>query len=119
MAMVLVVDDEDVLLEMLASLVEESGHSPVMATNGREALEILTNAPRLPGLVISDVMMPQMNGIDLAKAIKANPRFHNVPLILMSAAAAPAAKELADAFIAKPFNIDHVEALITHFVGEG
>ncbi|MBA3945018.1 MAG: response regulator [Herpetosiphonaceae bacterium] len=115
MASVLVVEDEGVLLEMLAALVEESGHHPIMATNGQEALNVLQNTQELPALIISDIMMPQMNGIALAHAVHSDPRLHHLPLILMSAAGTPP-PAIANHFIAKPFNIDDLEGLILRYV---
>ncbi|GAC1384195.1 MAG: hypothetical protein NVSMB42_01820 [Herpetosiphon sp.] len=116
MAVVLVVEDEDVLLEMLAAVVEDAGHSVLVATNGQEALLLLDQQLEPPDLIISDIMMPQMNGLALAEAVRANPRFKKVPLVLMSAAISPSVKSIADQFVAKPFNIDHVESLILQYV---
>ena len=52
MAAVLVVEDEDVLLEMVAALIEDNGYRAVLATNGREALEVLQSEPEPPLLII-------------------------------------------------------------------
>lgn len=117
MALVLVVEDEDVLREMLAELVEESGHRPLTAANGREALAVLHDANETPGLVISDVMMPQMNGINFAQALRADPRFEHVPLILMSAGVLGAIDNVANRFVSKPFDIEAIENLIAQYVG--
>lgn len=94
MAKVMVVDDEDVLLEMLATLIEDLGHQAITATNGQEALALLSSTRESPALVLSDVMMPRMNGVDLARAIKTHPDFQSIPVLLMSAAFRP----LADAW---------------------
>lgn len=115
MASVMVVDDEDVLLEMIAALIEDVGHRAVVATNGREALEALYAESQLPLLIISDVMMPQMDGIALAKAIKSDPRWRDVPIVLMSAASRPPADGVADHFIHKPFDLDRIETLIEQY----
>ncbi len=115
MASVMVVDDEDVLLEMISALIEDSGHRAVVATNGREALAMLQAEPEPPLLIISDVMMPQMNGIALAQAVKTDPRFQNVPIVLMSAAGRPPQHSNADHFIPKPFDLEHIEVLIEHY----
>jgi CheY-like chemotaxis protein len=117
MPSVLVVDDEDVLLEMVAGLIEDLGYRVLMATNGREALKALEAEPEPPLLVLSDVMMPQMNGIALARAIKTHPRFQCVPIVLMSAATRPSTDGLADHFIHKPFDLEHIERLIEQYNG--
>lgn len=115
MASVMVVDDEDVLLEMIAALIEDIGHQAVVATNGKEALAALKNADELPLLVISDVMMPQMDGIALARAIKTDPRSCDVPIVLMSAASRPPENGVADHFIHKPFDLERIEILIEQY----
>lgn len=117
MALVLVVEDEDVLREMLAEVIEDSGHQPITATNGREALSTLLSEPGRFSLVISDVMMPLMNGIAFGQALKANPQFQHVPLVLMSAGVPPAIEGLADVFVRKPFDIEAIEALLIRYVG--
>jgi CheY-like chemotaxis protein len=117
MTSVMVVDDEDVLLEMVAALIEDLGYRAVVATNGREALVALEAELEPPLLIISDVMMPQMNGIALAQAVKKHPRFQRVPIVLMSAATRPQTDGVADHFIHKPFDLDHIERLIELYDG--
>src|SRR5215468_6940963 len=104
MVSVMVVDDEDVLVEMLAALVEDLGYVPIVAINGREALAKLTNLEEAPSVIIADVMMPQMNGLEFADAVRRDPRHVSVPIILMSAGAAPKNANTTDHFIAKPFD---------------
>lgn len=116
MAKVLVVDDEDVLLEMLAALVEDLGYESITATNGREALARLQEAHDLPELILSDVMMPRMNGLEFAATLKNDPHLRNVPIILMSAANRPREAMVADHFIHKPCDIDVLAALIEVYV---
>ncbi len=116
MALVMVVDDEDVLLEMLATLVEDLGHEPLTATNGHEALAVLASTPEPPALILSDVMMPRMNGVDLARALKTQPAYKSVPVLLMSAASRPVNGAVADHFIHKPFDLNAVADLIEHYI---
>lgn len=116
MPFVLVVDDEDVLLEMIAALIEDMGLRAVTATNGQEALELLQSSPDPPVLIISDVMMPQVNGVALARAVKQDRRLKNVPIVLMSAAGRSPQNGLATHFLHKPFDIDRLEELIAQYV---
>lgn len=116
MAKVLIIDDEDVLLEMIVALIEELGYQPLTATNGREALNTLQASTELPALILSDVMMPHMNGVEFARTIKSDPRFRHVPLVLMSAAGPPHHDDLAEQFIHKPFDVDDLSALIKRYV---
>jgi CheY-like chemotaxis protein len=116
MPRVMVVDDEDVLVEMLAALIEDMGLQTIVATNGEDALASLVDAPEAPALILSDVMMPRMNGVELARAIKAHPRLQGVPIVLMSAAGRPSGTHTADGFINKPFDLDTLANLIEHYV---
>lgn len=116
MARVMVVDDEDVLLEMIATLIEDLGHESVSATSGQEALRYLKDGHEPPSLVISDVMMPRMNGVELLNAIRADTRLQSVPVVLMSAAGRPAHAHNASFFLHKPFELDTLADLIEQFV---
>ncbi len=104
------------MLDVLASVVEECGHQPITAANGREALQVLRASSALPGLILSDVMMPHLNGVALAQALRADPQLQHIPLVLMSAAAAAEARHVADVFISKPFNLEQLEAVIKHYM---
>lgn len=116
MARILVVDDEDVLLDMIASLLEELGYHPLKATNGRQALVRLAAEPEPPALIITDVMMPQMGGAELVRAIRADVRLRAVPVILMSAAGRLRDSHLADGFLHKPFDLDTLAEMVARFV---
>ena len=113
---IMIVDDEHVLVDMVASLIEDLGLQTLVAANGQEALESLQHMQHAPALILSDVMMPRMNGVELANAVKGDPRLHNVPVILMSAAGRPVDTNVADGFIHKPFDLDLLIDLIERYV---
>jgi|SRR5579859_3379574 len=117
MAQVMVVDDEDILVELIAALIEDLGHAAIGATNGFEALNFLSQVEP-PDLIISDIMMPRMSGIELVRAIRADARMQRVPIILMSAAGWPRPSTVADGFIAKPFELDALANLIERSITE-
>src|SRR5687767_12464537 len=79
---VLVVEDSPTQAAQLLHILERNGHLPRLARNGEEALSCLQERP--PELVITDVMMPVMNGYQLCKAIRNDSRFRNIPVILLS-----------------------------------
>lgn len=116
MALVLVVDDEEVLLEMIAVLVEELGHESVIASSGCEALTLLHHQTAMPNLVITDIMMPAMSGLELAQHIRDDERLATVPIILISAGGKPPSTHPADHFLPKPFSIEQMVSLIEHCV---
>lgn len=119
MPWILIVDDENVLVEMVASLIEDMGLQPQTAANGEEALRQLLGQAQRPALVISDIMMPRMNGLELASAVKQHPALKQVPVILMSAAGKPSDPSIADGFIHKPFDMDMLVELIEGYMARG
>ncbi|MBC8076419.1 MAG: response regulator [Chloroflexales bacterium] len=110
------VDDEEVLAEMIASLVEDLGHEARVASNGREALRSLSTITYSPALIISDIMMPHMSGLELVQVLRADPRYSAVPIILMSAAPQSGDTQDANLFIPKPFDINRLISLIEGYI---
>lgn len=104
---ILVVDDEAPIVELLCMVLEEEGFSVTGATSGYRAAELIrTNAP---DLVLTDVMMPGMNGYDLAQlARETRPETR---VVLMSAAVQPPS-DRPFPFIAKPFDLSTMIGLI-------
>jgi CheY-like chemotaxis protein len=114
MAMILIVDDEEPLREFLGMLLEEAGYEVRTAIHGAQALEIVEQEQ--PDLVISDVMMPLINGIELCRRLKAA---EDIPVILMSAAGRELAEHAgADAFVSKPFDLAYMESLVEYWLPE-
>ena len=82
-AMILVVDDEAVVVCMLAMRLRDHGYRVMEARNGREALESF--AKEAPALVITDYQMPVMSGLELAQGLLADPSSRNIPVIMLTA----------------------------------
>jgi len=104
---ILIVDDEFTSAEVLAVVLRDDGFRVTVASNGRQALDRLEEAS--PDLIVTDLMMPVMNGVEMARAVRARPRFARVPILLISSVAEsalggqPAAH---DGFLRKPFGLD-------------
>jgi two-component system chemotaxis response regulator CheY len=118
MKTVLVVDDELAIADMLRATLEEEGYHVMIGANGREALDLL--ATDGADLVISDLMMPGLDGQSLYRALKADPRHAAMPIVLMSAVGdALLEKGLAhDGFLTKPFHIDEALRLVERLIGK-
>jgi len=104
---VLVVDDDPVILRLLQVNFELEGIEVVTAADGDDGLKIAQSDP--PDLVISDIMMPKVNGLELLGALRSSPDTASLPVILLSAKAQVAdvqrGLELgADDYITKPFD---------------
>ncbi len=104
---ILVVDDDYMLLQNIILILELYGFSTLRATGAREALEII--ALNKPNLIISDVMMGDIDGFQFLKLLKENISYRDIPVILLTALADVVDKNKgmsvgAQAFITKPFN---------------
>jgi CheY-like chemotaxis protein len=101
---ILVVEDDLAAAEALSYLLELQGYRIVTATQGREALDRM--AERRPDLVLSDIMMPVMDGLELAAEIQRRPELAGLPVVLMSAAheVLQRAGALAAALLPKPLD---------------
>ena len=104
----LVVEDNDDFRAFLVNCLKEY-YQVFEAANGKQALEVLTYEQI--SIVISDVMMPIMDGIELCRKIKMDIRYSHIPIILLTARTAKenvldALKEGADEYVTKPFNLD-------------
>lgn len=80
---ILVVDDQDKNLQLLGSHLHKEGYDVIFANSGAEALEIVNND--LPDLILLDVMMPEMDGYEVCKRLKADPKTAEVPVIFVTA----------------------------------
>jgi DNA-binding response OmpR family regulator len=112
-ARILVVDDDPTIRSVLEALLEDEGFTPVMAANGRQAVEIVESNP--PELVLMDLMMPVMSGVEAVRSLKSNPVTASIPIIAMSAGfilRESIDDLLADSIISKPFDLDALIANI-------
>jgi CheY-like chemotaxis protein len=100
---ILIVEDEYGLAELLRDMLTELGYDVSLAINGRLALEVLRE--REIHLVLTDVMMPVMDGPELARAMRADRRHRRIPIVMMTslAAAVPSTPGLYEVVLAKPF----------------
>jgi CheY-like chemotaxis protein len=91
MKKVLIVDDEEDLLQMLAKRLTVSGYSVITANNGRDAIDLAKS--QSPDLIILDIIMPEMDGGEVASELKDYPATKNIPLILLTAMLSKAEEE--------------------------
>lgn len=118
-ATVLVVDDDPVIQRLLRVNFEMEGYDVIVASDGVDGLE-RARAER-PDIVVLDIMMPRMSGLDVAKALKGDPETASIPVLLLSAKAQEADLRAgdesgADAYLTKPFDplqlLQRVEQLL-------
>jgi len=100
---ILIVDDEFGFAEMLCEMLRELDYDVAIAINGRLALELL--AERRVDLVLTDMMMPVMDGSELATAMRASDAHRHIPIVMMTSlpTAPPRESHVFDAVLRKPF----------------
>ena len=111
----MVVDDNQLLLQALCEHLENKGYDTAVATNGKEAIERIEQ--ELPDLVIMDIVMPIMNGIDATKAIRANPKYKAIPVVAFTSKSNIGQwDEIFDDYLIKPFDFDNVLQIIERLI---
>jgi len=106
MSIVLIVEDSIAQREMITDLLKASGLTVTHACDGLEALEAIQSAP--PDLVVLDIVMPRMNGYEVCRRLKSDPKTQNVAVVMCSSKGEEfdrywGMRQGADAYIAKPF----------------
>jgi len=113
MAKILIVDDEKDIANLLSYNLEKEGFSTVKAYDGEAALKMVKM--QKPDLIILDLMLPKINGLDVCRALRRNPETASLPIIMLTAKGDEVDKIIglelgADDYITKPFSIKELIA---------
>jgi chemosensory pili system protein ChpA (sensor histidine kinase/response regulator) len=117
--LIMVVDDSLTVRKVTSRLLEREGYRTATAKDGVDALEQMRDT--LPDVLLIDIEMPRMDGFDLARAVRREPRTRAIPLIIVSSRTAEKHRNLAvqigvNAFLGKPFQesdlLEHVARFI-------
>lgn len=105
---VLVIDDDDTIRAVVKLMLEREGYEVVEATNGGEAVQMIEQASP-PDIIILDLMLPYVNGLQVIKKIRRHPEWNRVPVIMLSANTSEnevvnLLKAGANDYVTKPFN---------------
>ena len=109
---ILIVEDNPINAKVLEVNLQKKAYQTILAQNAKEALEHLTSTPQIQ-LIIADIMMPEMDGLELLNKIKEHSEWKNIPIIMCSSLAdMETVKKAVDAgcrhYIIKPFNKEHL-----------
>lgn len=115
MSRILAVDDTRALLNMLKACLEKGGHEVVTAADGAEAMDKLRK--HRPDLVITDLNMPRMNGLEFIEAARREPEGRALPMLLLTTETAQELKDRArevkaTGWLTKPFDPDQILGLV-------
>lgn len=116
---ILIAEDDLLIRELLERFLEISGYRIMVAANGHEAVSLAQATP--PTLILMDIGMPLMNGLEATRIIKATPRLAHIPIIVLSAYAFNEDRTKAeaagcDAFATKPIDLPALREQISSLV---
>jgi two-component system cell cycle response regulator DivK len=116
---ILIVEDELKNLKLLRDLLQRFGHNTVEATDGEQGVELART--RIPDLILMDIMMPKMDGLEATRIIKADSKTKHIPVIALTSYAMKGDKERTleagcDGYIAKPVDIQEVLKTVEHYL---
>ncbi|WP_312407057.1 response regulator [Rhizobium sp.] len=118
MALIVIAEDEFLIQDVLAMMLEDAGYDVEAASHGAAALELVKQ--HKPALVVTDFMMPLMTGLELARAMRANAELKTIPIILTSGAQGSigrAEPEMFDAVLDKPYREKELLVTIGNLLG--
>lgn len=113
---ILVIDDDEPILALMSNVLRGFGFNPIIASRGRDAIELATSSP--PDVILVDLRMPGMSGEDVIRAMRADVRLGKTPILVLSGA--PVSRDElamlgADGAIQKPFDLEELIRLVTEF----
>ena len=111
---ILVVDDEPSIAQLLSEILDEAGYRVVLAADGRSALA--TARRERPALVLTDRMLPQLDGLEVARRLRRHPVTRNIPVVMMSSSR-PDRELIGDLpFLPKPFELEELLDTVALYV---
>jgi two-component system, chemotaxis family, response regulator PixH len=118
MKKVLIVEDTASEREMIRTYLTESGYEVMIAENGKEALVKITD--QIPDVVLTDLVMPEMSGLELCRSLKKNPRTEKIPVIACTTKDQDldklwGMKQGIDLYITKPFTKEDLVNAVKSF----
>lgn len=113
--MVLIVEDDLDMIYIHRKIVQNLGHDSIVAVNGQEAVDKAFK--KLPDLILMDIMMPKMTGLQATLTIRENPKTCSIPILALTAMSSRKYMEKCleigcDDYLSKPFSLDQLHFLI-------
>lgn len=120
--LILVVEDDAIMQKMALKILRSRGFSCELAVTGREA--VAKAAALHPGLILMDLSLPEMNGWEATRALKADPALAGIPVVAVTAHAMVGDRETAIAAgcaecVTKPYELDELVAVVERYIGPG
>ncbi len=122
MSKILIVEDNEKNMKLVRDLLQHLGHRTFEAVTGSEGVRLAL--AESPELILMDIQLPDIDGIEVLRRIRTEPRLDAVPVLAVSASVMPdqqrkVAASGFDAFIAKPINIGQFREVVQRFLADG
>ena len=116
---ILIVEDEPRNMKLLHDLLQRFGYEIIEASDGEQGVKIA--GEKIPDLILMDIMIPKMDGLEATRIIKADEKTKHIPIIALTSYAMKGDREktieaVCDGYIAKPIDIKEVLKAIEHFL---
>ncbi len=118
---VMIIEDNELNMKLFRDLIEASGYQTVETQSGTEALDLARE--HKPDLILMDIQLPEVSGLDVTKWLKADHELHAIPVIAVTAFAMKGDEERirqggCQAYISKPISVPHFIETIQSFLGD-
>lgn len=119
---ILIIDDDARNTFALSAVLKSRGYACVVRSDMRDALELVNKANDV-GVILMDMMMPEMDGYEAIPLLKSNDSLRHIPVIAVTAQAMTGDREKclaagADDYISKPVNVDHLQQILNRYMNE-
>jgi two-component system cell cycle response regulator DivK len=117
--LILIVEDEPKNLTLLRDLLQVSGYKTIEATDGKQGVELAKS--KKPDLILMDVQMPKMDGLEATRILKADTTTGNIPILALTSYAMKGDEERilqagCDGYLAKPFDIQELLKIVAEYL---
>ena len=116
---ILIVEDNELNMKLFNDLLQAHGYDTVQTKDGRDAMDLARS--HHPDLIVMDIQMPEISGLEIARALKADARLKHIPIIAVTACAMKGDEEKirqggCEGYIAKPISVPHFLQTVARFL---
>ena len=116
---ILIVEDNELNMKLFNDLLQAHGYDTVQTKDGKDAMELARS--HHPDLIVMDIQMPEISGLEIARALKADAKLKHIPIIAVTARAMKGDEEKirqggCEGYIAKPISVPHFLQTVARFL---
>lgn len=117
--LILIIDDDETFRSIMREILERAGYEILTSASVADAYQVMLELQ--PDLILTDIMMPEIDGLTLVRFLRSHPTWSGIPLIVVSARVMESDRDAArragaDAFLEKPFTMQHLTRTISTFL---